>query len=381
MDLKKYDELRKKINTKDFEGKNAGLDKWLFRFSFFGNIGSIFFAYFLVYPSLLKAITINLFNNDWSIVLAFLFTIIFLVMFEIVKRYLIRNFSHDYVINSRKIKFNIIWWFIISLSVIALSFYLSITGSKNLASTSIVKNEIELVELTQKKDSINIKYDRLINSYYNEINSLRDANKESRKIQNSTTNAWERRENEKIITNNEEIIKSYEIKINELITQNKEDIQELNNLYQLESNENEAEDSKNILLFIIIVVFNELIIIGGVYFREYFEYNLFIINEQKFEKIYTKRDRYRSLLMFIYNEGKLSVGDKVIPSLELKAIIAEKTNIQNSNKVVDEFLKDMDNFGIFATTGKRRHINVSYDEAISFIEKYDDAFRILENLK
>ena len=54
MDIKKYDTLRNKINKKDFEGKNKSLDKWLYRFSFFGNIGSIFFAYFLVYPSLQK---------------------------------------------------------------------------------------------------------------------------------------------------------------------------------------------------------------------------------------------------------------------------------------------------------------------------------------
>ena len=33
-------------------------------------------------------------------------------------------------------------------------------------------------------------------------------------------------------------------------------------------------------------------------FREYFEYNLFIINQQKFENIYTKKDRYKTLTTF-----------------------------------------------------------------------------------
>ncbi len=381
MDLKKYDDLRKKINTKDFEGKNKGLDKWLYHFSFFGNIGSIFFAYFLVYPSLLKAITVNLVSNGWGTVLAFLFTFIFLVMFEIVKRYLIRNFSHDFVANSNKIKFNIFGWFIISALVIVLSFYLSIMGSKNLASTSTVKNEVKNIELTNKTDNINSKYDKLKESYYTEINTLREANKQSRNIQNSTVNTWERRENEKIITNNEQLIKIYEDKITKLDIDNKIEIQNLQTQYSHVKVKNEEEDVKNILLFAIIVIFNELIIIGGVYFREYFEYNLYVINQQKFEKIYTKRDRYRSLLMFIYGEGKLMIGDKVIPSLELKSIIAEKTNIQNSNKVVDEFLRDMDNLGVFSTTGKRRYIAMTYNEALNIIERYDDAFRILENLK
>lgn len=381
MDIKKYDDLRKKINTKDFEGKNKDLDKWLYRFSFFGNVGSIFFAYFLVYPSLLKAITTNLISNSWGSVLAFLFTVVFLVMFEIVKRYLIRNFSHDFVINSNKIKINIFSWFVVSAFVIVLSFYLSIMGSKNLASTSIVKNEVKNIELINKTDNINSKYNKLKEPYYVEINTLREANRQSRNIQNSTSNAWERRENEKIISSNEELIKSYEDKIAKLDIENKIDIQNLQSQFLQVKEENKEDDVKNIFLFVIIVIFNELIIIGGVYFREFFEYNLYLINQQKFEKIYTKRDRYRSLLMFIYGEGKSTIGDKVIPSLELKAIIAEKTNIQNSNKMVDEFLRDMDNLGIFSTTGKRRHIAMTYGDAINLIERYDDAFRILENLR
>ena len=95
MDLKKYDKLRKKIDTKDFEGNNKGLDKWLFGFSFIGNISSIFFAYFLVFPALLKAITINFVTGNWGITLAIGLTLIFLSIFEVTKRYFIRNFSND----------------------------------------------------------------------------------------------------------------------------------------------------------------------------------------------------------------------------------------------------------------------------------------------
>ena len=142
MDLKKYDELRKKINTKDFEGNNKGLDKWLFRFSFIGNISSIFFAYFLVFPSLLKAITANFITGNWGIALAFGLTLVFLSIFEITKRYFIRNFSNDFVINNRKIKFKTLSWLTISVTVVILSFYLSITGSKNLATTSLLKNVV-----------------------------------------------------------------------------------------------------------------------------------------------------------------------------------------------------------------------------------------------
>ena len=129
------------------------------------------------------------------------------------------------------------------------------------------------------------------------------------------------------------------------------------------------------------MIFNELIIIGGLYFREYYEYNLYIINQDKFEKINLKKDRYRALLSFVYNDGKLGSGDKVLPSLELKGVVAEKTQIQNSNKFVDEFLRDMDRLTIFTTHGKRRLINKPLTEALDIIDNYDDTYRVLENLK
>ena len=141
------------------------------------------------------------------------------------------------------------------------------------------------------------------------------------------------------------------------------------------------EDNKNILLFIIIVIFNEVIIIGGIYFREFYEHKLFEINYQKYEKFYQKRDRYRSLLMYVFGDGKLTIGDKVISGLELKELVREKSTIVNGNKLVDEFLRDMDTLGVFTTNGKRRMIAMQYHEALTVVENYDDALRILENLK
>jgi len=159
MDLKKYDELRKKISTKDFEGNNRGLDKWLWRFSFIGNASSIFFAYFLVYPALLKTITLHFFAGFWGSFIAVMLTLIFLTIFEVVKRYLIRNFSSDYVAEYRKLNAPIMGWLAISLTIITLSFYLSISGSKNLAQTSLFQNTVAQTEMSSKNNSLVAVYD------------------------------------------------------------------------------------------------------------------------------------------------------------------------------------------------------------------------------
>lgn len=383
MDLSKYDKLRKKIDTKDFEGNNSALDKWLFKFSFIGNISSIFFAYFLVYPSLLKAITVNFINGNWGIAIAFILTLVFLTIFEITKRYFVRNFSNDFVVNQRKVGLKMLSWLTISTTFIILSFYLSVTGSKNLATTSSFKNTVAKTEIVSEIDTLNKLYDGKKLLYVDDNKSLRAVNIELRlKMKETPLNyITARKEYQVSIDKNIELIKENNVEIKTIDIELRLKIGELKSDLDVTKLSNKNEDSKNKLLFIIIVCFNELIIIGGLYFREYFEYNLYLINQDKFEKIYKKKDRYRALISFIYQNGKLNVGDGVLSGLKLKEAVADKTNIQNSNKFVDEFLHDMDRLNIFTTIGKRRNIASSFTEALDIIENYDDTYRILENIK
>jgi hypothetical protein len=383
MDLKKYDELRKKISTKDFEGNNKGLDKWLWRFSFVGNASAIFFAYFLVYPALLKTITLHLIAGFWGVAIALFLALLFLTIFEVTKRYLIRNFSSDYMANNRKPNAKIVGWFTTAITIIALSFYLSISGSKNLASTSTIKNTAIETHATTRSDSLSITYERKKKVYENDNEALRTVTNDLRQRLAETPLNYitARREYQTSIDKNTKIIVDNQAEINKIDAELKSKLSAVQSNVTDTKITNKTEDVKNIFLFIIIVIFNELVIIGGIYFREYFEHTLFEINRQRFEKIYQKRDRYRSLLIFVYADGKLTTGDKVLSGMELKEIVADKTNIPNSNKLVEEFLQDMDRLGIFVTNGKRRHIAATYNEAVGIVEKYDDAFRAIENMK
>ena len=97
--------------------------------------------------------------------------------------------------------------------------------------------------------------------------------------------------------------------------------------------------------------------------------------------MYQKKDRYKALITFVYNDGKLTAGDKVMSGMVLKEVVADKTNIQNSNKFVEEFLRDMDRMSIFTTHGKRRLMNATFSEALELVENYDDSYQVLENIK
>ena len=86
MNAETYSKLRDKIKNRNFETKNKSLNSWFFKSTFLGNIGSIFFAFFLVYPAMFKAIDANLIQGNWTTVLATTITILILVIFESVKR-------------------------------------------------------------------------------------------------------------------------------------------------------------------------------------------------------------------------------------------------------------------------------------------------------
>lgn len=381
MDINKYDILRKKNNKKDFEQRNKGLDKWLFGLSFLGNIFSIFFSIFLVYPGFLKAIEINVIDGFVAKIIAFISTLSILIAFEVIKRYIIKNFSHEYVKNKLVIKSTS--WLSVSILIIILSFYTSLYGSKNLGSIGKYNKGIIENKINSEKDKLVFKSELEKKPKLNYIQDLISINNDINQRLEKTPLSWESIKNgyRDDIKNNDNKIADAKKEINIIDSITRVEISKLD-VKQNDTYINiETEDIQNIVLFIIIAITSEIIIFCGIYFREWYEYKLLLLNEQKYEKIYLKRDRYRSLVTFIYGDGKLNIGDKVISGLEIKELIKEKTMLTNSNKIIDDFFKDMDKMGIFTTVGKRRYIAMAYSEALLTIENYDDTLRILENIK
>ena len=385
MDLIKYDKLRKKIIGKDFEGKNKKLDFWLFNLSFLGNIGSIFFASFLVFPALLNAVQANFIGNVfWAQTISLIVTLLLLVSFETIKRLLLKNFSFDFVSNNYVIlRGKLIGWFIFSFAIVSLSFYLSLTGARNFASTRIYRTDLIENTFNQERDSIIRLYNIQKETYVADNEKLRSVNTDLRETLANTPENFRtvRNEYQAIINQNVELIRENENRIERLNALQEQQINVLASQHGEKVLDVRGDDLKNIILFILISTTIEILIILGIFFREYYEYNLYLCGKNKLEKIYIKRDRYRALLTFVFEGGKLNIGDKVISGLKLKDIVKEITTIPNSNKVIEEFMNDMERLGVFVVHGKRRNINVSYDEAIKIVEKFDDALRILENIK
>lgn len=384
MDLKKYDELRKKIHTKDFEGRNKNLDIWLYKLSFLGNVGSIFFAFFLVSPALKEAISTNLISGKFALILGVIITIILLISFEAIKRILIKNLSFSLVKNKLKVlKPTIFGWFIFSAAIVSLSFYFSLNGAKNFASTSFKNNQNIEKQLKSEIDSLKNEYDEKKSSYKIDNDNLREINSEIREKYAETPINYKsvRNDYQKSIDKNSEIIEKNENRIDQLDRELNVKIEDLNKKFNIKLNQNKKDEIQNIWLFILISTSIEILIIIGVYFREFYEYNIFILNKEKLEKVYQKRDRYRAMLAYIYREGKAEHGERIMAAQKLIELVSENTTISNPKNFVETFLNDMENLNVFVVQGKRRLINASYEEALNVIENFDDALRILKNLK
>ena len=382
MDLNKYSELRDKIKSQDFETKNKDVDTWLNIFSYVGNIGSVFFAFFLVFPALLTAISVNLVQGDASTYLAGFISVLILSGFELLKRKVLANLSFDIVKNKFKIQKSLIGWAIFSIGIVGASFYFSLNGAINFASTSKEINaNIENVANTEI-DSINQVYQDRKQTLIDDNNSYRESNKEYRdKISETPLNyRTVRKELQDLVDSNNESIAANDTRIVSIDNELKSEIRKLQKKQESQQSENEDKDISNILLFLIISTSIEFIIILGIYFDKYYDYNVYLSNIAEMENTFKKRDRYKTLIKFIFKEGMVGQDQKILGKTKLLELIKEKSTIASPNKFLDSFLNDMEYLGIIKLNGTRRLTAVSYQDALEKIDKFDDTLRLLENL-
>lgn len=375
MDLKSYNKLRVKISKKNFEGKNKILDKWLYNATFFANAISIFFAFFLLYPALQGSFLVNVGDPIAANIAAGVFSVGFLVVFEVVKRYLIRNFSFDYIWRKLGDIVTKTWlWFSLVIIIIVTSFYLSVSGARNFATTFEHEREIEIIDLTIQKDSIINIHNNRISSYENEIRVLSNINISYRQRMSELPDDFltARREFQQFIRENEETINLNRNLIIDERNLMSETIGQLEKEYESSLEERRVDDFRVILLFSIIVLLNESLIVLGLYFREYFEHKLYLMNKKTYESHYMRKKYYNKMLKFIYNNGLKGIGDPVGGLSELENQLMIKTNMDNPGRFISDFVSSLKRANIVVVSDRR--------DRYKFRVEYADAINILNNI-
>jgi len=360
----KYQEFKNSIN-KSYSEKFNVIRISSVVFSFFGNITSIFFAFFF-FLSLFSNILFNI--NPFYIGVG---VVLFLGIFEYIKRYVFDLFSIE-LLKNNKFNKNKIIFLITTLTMIGFSFFFSLNGAQRLVNKEIfIKEKIDY-NITYKTDSIN--------NYYmvNYIKPYQDENKLLIKQQAELTNQQTQLVNKgwntsKVsnqlqiindqISNNKNQITKYELERNSKI--NKLEISE-NNKLSSEQNKNNT----NIFYFLFLSTIIELIIIAGVFYNRYYTFRTI----KEYEDVtvntlgYKNWKMYSEILDIIFSKDiKINEYISSLNSI-LETIDANDLNISRND--LTKAFKTFNYLGITETKGPKRLLRMSKIKSEELLKKY-----------
>ena len=384
MDFDKYQKLEKKIKRQNFNMSYKSINLWALIFSVFGNIASIFFAYFLLF-SILK----DSMPNTESTIGISIITVLFLIMFEMLKRYVFNKFSLEHIRSKFKFfKKEVLVLTLFSGLMIAGSFYLSLNGAQKFT------DQVEHIE-NVNNDNFNVYSDSLNTFYSDKILVIENKNKE---LQNEITFLTE--ENKKInqeaedinsystkrakyklieqnnsrIDKNSSKIDDNDVKIENLESERDLKLSDYKNQLDLESSKMLEKGSNNSVKFIILSTFIELIILIGIYFNCYYDYRSVLEYEEniKSDPNFNKWFNYNILLELIYNNGTTitRVGENVVSVNKLEDLARINNYLKIDKKVIADGFKVLNHLGIVSTRGSKRIVEIDYEVAKEVLKDY-----------
>jgi len=350
---KKYNDFKNSFN-KSYSEKFNLIRIGTVIFSFFGNITSIFFAFFF-FLSLFSVILVNI-NTLW----VGLGVVFFLGLFEYLKRYVFDLFSIELLKKSKFTKQKLIFS-ITTIVMIAFSFFFSLNGAQRLVNNETFIKEKISYNINTKTDSINNYYIvNYIKPYQKENNNLISQQAELTNQQTQLVNkGWNTTKiSEQLstintqITNNKENITKYELERDNKIK--KIEIKENNKL-----DKEQDKNTTNIIYFLFLSTIIELIIIAGVFYNRYYEYRT--IQEYEEETIntlaYKNWKLYSDILDIIFSTD-IKINE-YLPSFAsiLELIDANDLNINRSD--LTKCFKTFNYLSIIENRGAKKMLRMS----------------------
>ena len=370
MKINEFKKLEEKINGQNFNKGYKNINVVMLLLSIFGHFASIFLAYF----ALSKVLGGVIENNPVAVFIA---SLVMLGGLELLKRDIFDKFSIQYL-KVKAFTKDVLPLFILSITIIGVSFYASIHGAQEFSSKSDVIEKDKKETINQFSDSLTKVYNVKIAQIDVEIKSDKDKidikDKEQtdlEAIQPPTRSAKQRikdLKDEKTVLR-EDITKlegDISVVKQELATKIKEHETEVG----AETEDKKKDNSSNSLAFVLISTLIELIILAGVYFNEYYKFRSYREFRDKIEKDpnYQKWMLYDQVLEVIYTEDtkmnqKLPSNKGIIDMCKVSDIIVLPKDITN-------FLKVMAGLGIIKASGSSRYINKQRDLAFEILRKH-----------
>ena len=370
MKIEEFEKLDKRINNQNFHDSYKVINNVMVILSYFGHIASIFLAFFMLSNILLGVIE----NKP----VVYISTIIILSAIELLKRSIFHKFSILYL-KLRSFTKDVLPLFILSITIIGISFYSSIKGASEYSSKS---DKIEEV-----KKSVNKNYEDSLTKYFTskEIEPFKIEIKEEKESFKSKDEMLDILKSKKKLSKDEKVTrddlkvekkeseKRIEILESKIVEKDKllESLIKKHHLEsEKESKKKKDDNSKNSVAFIIFSTIIEISILAGVYFKDYYDVRSHREKKNELEKDgnYQKWRVYKQILDIIYTEDtkvnqKLPSGKNIIDLCKTNDVII-------LNKDLTNFLKTMTSLGIIKVSGSTRYFAKERSLALEALNKH-----------
>jgi hypothetical protein len=373
MKINEFKKLEKKINDQNFNQGYKTINMVLTALSYFGHVASIFLAYFMLSKILEGAMTDNK-------VAVFIASVVILGGLELLKRDIFDKFSIQYL-KLRTFGKDVMPLFLLSITIIGLSFYASINGAAEYSSKS---DKIE----TDAKEGIDKYADSITKVYTLDISEIESEIKKEKESFNSKDlllSTLQSKAAEGKLSKDQRVTisdlgtqkKDLDVKLGILDLKIKEKTQERDSIIEVhkkevavESKGKKESNNKNSFAFVIISTLIEIVILAGVYFGEYYKFRSYREFRDKIEKDpnYQKWLLYNEILEVAYTEDtkmnqKLPSNKSIIEMCKVNEIIVMPKDMTN-------FLKTMASLGIIKVSGSTRYVNKQRDLAFEILRKH-----------
>jgi len=267
--------------------------------------------------------------------------------------------------------------FVLSLIIIATSFYASINGAKEFSSKEAVIEKKQKETVNQFSDSLNKIYNVKITEIESEIKVNKDKidtkDKEQTELEAIQPPSRSQLSRIKDLKDEKSTLRTdiTKLETDEAAVKTELDnkIKEHDRIVGSETQDKKKDNSSNSLAFVLISTLIELIILAGVYFNEYYKFRSYKEFRNRLEKDpnYQKWMLYDQILNIIYTED--TKMNQKLPANKGITDMCKVNNIIVMPKDVTDFLKIMNGLGIIKTSGSVRYINKQRDLSFEILKK------------
>jgi len=372
MKIKDFDKLEKKLNGQNFHESYGNINRVMTGLSYFGHVASIFLAFFM-----LSKILLGVMDNK---VVVYVVTVIILSAIELLKRDIFHKFSVLYL-KLRTFGKDVLPLFLLSFTIIGISFYSSIKGASEYSSKSDKIDNDAKKTIDKYSDSLTKVYDKEILVIQDEITYEKESFK-AKDLLLSTLQAKsaegrlskdQRATIADLGTQKKELDEKVEAKEAKIKGKKKErdaQIEEHKKEVEKQSKGKKDDNSKNSVAFIIFSTLIEISILAGVYFNDYYDVRSYREKRNQLEKDpnFQKWKLYNQILEVIYTDDtkmnqKLPSNKGIIESCKMNEIIVLPKDVTN-------FLKTIASLGIIKVSGSTRYVNKVREQAFEILSNH-----------